>query len=277
MITWYIIAAVENNTKNKAAFETVLFYILLLMGFQVIPKLFATWNTTLIEPVLASKINLYMNEVFIDKVKEFEYKNFEEPEFYDKYTRALGQVDTITHAVFNTFFELLSGIIGIVSLTVLIMTMDWIIILFALFGVLMNFIQSLIMSKLNYTTNVILTPKFREQNYIKRLLYVPDYAMDIKSSGLVATGKRYYKQSLHDIIRVLKQYGLKVALINTGITMLTVVSSATMMIMLFMKVWDGVYMISDFTALTGAVTQLENVLSIFLSTITGLYSNSMYI
>ena len=278
VITWYIIKAVEGGVvKSESAFESVLFYILLLIVLQIIPKVFSTWNATLIEPVLASKINLHMNEVFIDKVKIFDYRNFENPEFYDKYTRALGQVDTITHAVFNTFFEILSGLISIISLMTLIITMDWIIILFAVFGVFMNFIQSLSMSKLNYTTNVILTPKFREQNYIKRLLYIPDYAMDIKSSDLIATGKRYYKQSLQEIIRILKRYGLKVALVNTGITLLTVISSAAMMIILFKKVWDGVYMISDFTALTGAVNQLENVLGIFLSTITGLYSNSMYI
>ena len=210
-------------------------------------------------------------------MKEFDYKNFEDSEFYDKYTRALGQVDTITHAVFNTFFELLSGLISAISLIALIMTMDWLIILFAVFGVFMNFIQSLIMSRLNYTTNVVLTPISRKQNYIKRILYIPDYAKDIKSTDLVATGKRYYAQSLKDIICVLKQYGLKVALINTAITATSSIASATMMIILFKRVWDGECLISDFTALTGSVTQLENVLSVFMSTITGLYSNSMYI
>lgn len=278
MITWYIIAAVESDiAKSAANFRNVLFYILLLIGFQIIPKIFSVWNATMIEPILASKVNLYMNEIFIEKAKSFDYINFEDSEFYDKYTRALGQVDTITHTVFNTFFELLSSVISIISLMVMIMTLDWNIILFALFGVLMNFIQSLIMSKLNYTTNVVLTPISRKQNYIKRILYIPDYAKDIKSTDLIVTGKRYYTQSLKDIIHVLKQYGMKVALLNTSIMTLSILSSATMMIILFKRVWYGEYMISDFTALTGSVTQLETVLSIFLSTITSLYNNSMYI
>ena len=278
IITWYIIAIVESDVvKNETNFSKVLVFVLLLMGMQIVPKIFSIWNATLIEPVLASKINLYMNEVFIDKVKEFDYKSFEDSEFYDKYTRALGQVDTITHTVFNTFFELLSGLISIISLIALIVTMDWIIILFALFSVFANFIQSLILSKLNYTTNVELTPIARKQNYIKRILYIPDYAKDIKTTDILATGKKYYTQSLKSIVHVLKQYGLKAALISTGILLLTIISSATMMIMLFKRVWIGEYLISDYTALTGSVTQLENVLGALLSTITSLYNNSMYI
>lgn len=157
------------------------------------------------------------------------------------------------------------------------MSMDWIIILFALFGVITNFIQSLIISKLNYKTNLVLTPISRRQNYIKRILYIPDYAKDIKCSDVISTGKRYYVFSLKEIIHVLKQYGLKVALINTGITILSFISSATMMILLFKRVWIGTCMISDFTALTSSVTQLESVLNQFLTTITSMYSNSMYI
>lgn len=49
------------------------------------------------------------------------------------------------------------------------------------------------------------------------------------------------------------------------------------MILLFERVWVGTYMISDFTALTSSLVQLENVLNKFLNTITNLYSNSMYI
>lgn len=278
LITRYIIALVESNSiKDKTNFRQVFGVLILLMCLQIIPKIFSVWNSTLIEPILASKVNQYMNELFIDKAKSFDYINFENPVFYDKYTRALGQVESLPHTVFNTFFNLFASIISMTSLIVLIISMDWIIILFAIFGVCASFAQSMIMAKLNYSTNIVLTPISRRQNYIKRILYIPDYAKDIKCSDVILTGKKYYIQSLKEMIRVLKQYGMKVAIINTGITILSFISSATMMILLFERVWIGIYMISDFTALTSSVTQLENVLNQFLTTITGLYSNSMYI
>ena len=278
LITRYIIALVESNSiKDKTNFRQVFGVLILLMCLQIIPKIFSVWNSTLIEPILASKVNQYMNELFIDKAKSFDYINFENPVFYDKYTRALGQVESLPHTVFNTFFNLFASIISMTSLIVLIISMDWIIILFAIFGVCASFAQSMIMAKLNYSTNIVLTPISRRQNYIKRILYIPDYAKDIKCSDVILTGKKYYIQSLKEMIRVLKQYGMKVAIINTGITILSFISSATMMILLLERVWIGIYMISDFTALTSSVTQLENVLNQFLTTITGLYSNSMYI
>lgn len=278
LITRHVISLIESGIeKDMSNFRQILGYVVALMCFQVIPRIFSVWNATLIEPIFTSRINRYMNEIFIDKVKEFEYFNFETPEFYDRYTRALGQVDSITHIVFNNFFGILSGLISMASLIALIVSMDWIVILFALFCVMANFVQSLILSKLNYDTQVALTPVTRQHSYIKRILYMPDYAKDIKCSDIVATGKRYYSHSLKAIIAILRQHGLRVAIINTAITLLSSVSSATMMLLLFRGLWIGIYGIANFTALTSSTTQFESVLSAFLSMITSLYSNSMYI
>ena len=278
IITKNIILLIESNSlRNIENFKEILFMIFALMGIQLIPNIFLVWNTTLIEPILASKINQHMNELFIDKAKKFNYCDWENPEFYDKYTRALNQVDTITHSVFNMFFNICSSIIGIVSLSTLIISMDGIIILFVLLGVIANFSQSIILSKLNYKTNVLLTPISRRQNYIKRLLYIPEYGKDIKCSDVSKTGKKYYGQSLRNIIDILKKYGLKVALISTMIVMLASGMSAMIMMILFARVWWGVYKISDFTALSSSISQLQNSLNQFLNTTSNLYSNSMYI
>lgn len=278
IITKNIILLIESNSlRNIENFKEILFMIFALMGIQLIPNIFSVWNTTLIEPILASKINQHMNELFIDKAKKFNYCDWENPEFYDKYTRALNQVDTITHSVFNMFFNICSSIIGIVSLSTLIISMDGIIILFVLLGVIANFSQSIILSKLNYKTNALLTPISRRQNYIKRLLYIPEYGKDIKCSDVSKTGKKYYGQSLRNIIDILKKYGLKVALISTMIVMLASGMSAMIMMILFARVWWGVYKISDFTALSSSISQLQNSLNQFLNTTSNLYSNSMYI
>lgn len=278
IITKNIIFLIESNSlRNIENFKEILFMIFALMGIQLIPNIFGVWNTTLIEPILASKINQYMNELFIDKAKKFNYCDWENPEFYDKYTRALNQVDTITHSVFNMFFSICSSIIGIVSLSTLIISMDGIIILFVLLGVIANFSQSIILSKLNYKTNILLTPISRRQNYIKRLLYIPEYGKDIKCSDVSKTGKKYYGQSLRKIIDILKKYGLKVALISTMIVMIANGMSVIIMMILFARVWWGVYKISDFTALSSSISQLQNSLNQFLNTTSNLYSNSMYI
>ena len=78
LITRYIIALVESNSiKDKTNFRQVFGVLILLMCLQIIPKIFSVWNSTLIEPILASKVNQYMNELFIDKAKSFDYINFE--------------------------------------------------------------------------------------------------------------------------------------------------------------------------------------------------------
>ena len=237
IVVKYIIFLLESDISRTDTMLRQLFVVILgLTAMQLIPKLFVAFNTALIEPFLASKINNYMNEVFFDKAKTFEYKHFEDPVFYDKYTRALAQAENIPHIVFNSFFQFFGSIVSILSLSALIISMDWIVIMFALFAVLVNFIQSIISGKLNFNTKQDLTPISRRQNYIKRVLYNAAYAKEIQGNDVIDTGKRYYFEAFEKLLMIIKKYGIKMVWAERYSTLLTAVSSTTMMLYSFSQV-----------------------------------------
>lgn len=278
IVVKYVISLLESDISRTETMLRQLFVVILgLTAMQLIPKLFFAFNSALIEPFLASKINNYMNEVFFDKAKTFEYKHFEDPGFYDKYTRALAQAENIPHTVFNSFFQLFGSMISILSLTVLIISMDWIVIMFALFSVLVNFIQSIVSGKLNFNTTQELTPISRRQNYIKRVLYNAAYAKEIQGNDVIGTGKRYYFESFEKLLTIIKKYGIKMVGLNVISTLLTTVSSTTMMLYLFSQVWVGVYSIADYSALTSSSGQFEGTLKAFFENISSFYRNSLEI
>jgi len=274
----YVISLLESDISRTETMLRQLFVVILgLTAMQLIPKLFFAFNSALIEPFLASKINNHMNEVFFDKAKTFEYKHFEDPVFYDKYTRALAQAENIPHTVFNSFFQLFGSIISILSLSVLIISMDWIVIMFVLFAVLVNFIQSIVSGKLNFDTTQDLTPISRRQNYIKRVLYNAAYAKEIQGNDVIDTGKRYYFEAFEKLLTIIKKYGIKMLGLNVISTLLTTVSSTTMMLYLFSQVWVGVYSIADYSALTSSSGQFAGALKAFFENISSYYRNSLEI
>jgi len=276
IVVKYIIFLLESDISRTDTMLRQLFVVILgLTAMQLIPKLFVAFNTALIEPFLASKINNYMNEVFFDKAKTFEYKHFEDPVFYDKYTRALAQAENIPHIVFNSFFQFFGSIVSILSLSALIISMDWIVIMFALFAVLVNFIQSIISGKLNFNTKQDLTPISRRQNYIKRVLYNAAYAKEIQGNDVIDTGKRYYFEAFEKLLMIIKKYGIKMVGLNVISTLLTAVSSTTMMLYLFSQVWVGVYSIADYSALMSSSGQFEGALKGFFENISSFYRNSL--
>jgi len=278
MVMRYIISLLESDIdRTDAMLYRIFLVIASLTAIQLIPKIFAAFNTALIEPVLASKINNYMNEIFFNKAKEFEYKNFEDPVFYDKYTRALSLAENMPHAVFNSFFQIFGSVISLFALSALIVSMDWVVVLFAVFSVAVNFIQSIISSKLNFQTTQTLTPISRKQNYIKRVLYNAEYAKEIKCNDVIATGKRYYFESFHELLIILKAYGWKIAGINVLVILLTSISSTGLMLYLFSRVWRGIYSIADYSALMSSSGQFEGTLNAFFGTIANFYKNSLEI
>lgn len=81
----YVISILETNTvRNTERFKQVLMVLSWYILIQIISRIFESWNSSTIEPILAAKVNTFVNEVFIDKAKEFEYTCFEDPVFFDK-------------------------------------------------------------------------------------------------------------------------------------------------------------------------------------------------
>lgn len=278
IIVRYIISLLESDIPRTDTMLRQLFIVIIgLTSMQLIPKLFLAFNSALIEPFLASKINNYMNEMFFDKAQLFEYKNFEDPNFYDKYTRALAQTENIPHMVFNSFFQLFGSIISILSLSALIISMDWVVIMFTMFVVLVNFIQSIISGKLDFNMAQVLTPISRRQNYLKRVLYNSAYAKEIQCNDVIGTGKRYYFEAFEKLLKILKRYGIKSVGLNVVSILLTTASSTTMMLYLFSRVWLGVYSIADYSALMSSSGQFEGTLKAFFESLSNFYRNSLEI
>ena len=126
IIIRYILSLLENGIfRSKTILNKVILTIILLTIVQLATKIFFDFNNVLVDPFLAAKVNKHMNDVFFERAKSFEYKNFEDPGFYGKYTRALSQVENIPHVVFNSFFQFIGGMTSVLSLSVLIFSMDW--------------------------------------------------------------------------------------------------------------------------------------------------------
>lgn len=274
-----IISILENNGVMRT---TVLLNQLLIsiIGYTIVQfaiKVFFDFNNVLLEPFLATKVNKEINNVFFEKAKQFEYRNFEDPDFYDKYTRALAQSENISHAVFNSFFQFVGSIVSVLSLSILILSMDWKVVLFGSFIVVLNFVQSLIGGRLNFNTSQSLTPVSRRQNYIKTILYNPMFAKEIQSGDVINTGKRYYDEALKKLLDILKKYGKKILLLNIFFSILTTTSATGMMIYLILQVWNDIYSISDYATLMSSSGQFESTLGVLFDNISNFYKNSLEI
>ena len=187
----------------------------------------------------------------------------------------MSQVDNIPHTVFNSFFQFVGGIVSVLSLSALIISMDWRVIIFVVCIVTINFVQSIILGKLNFNTSQSLTPISRKQNYIKMILYNQSFAKEVQSNGVINTGQRYYHEALKKLLEVLKKYGIEIFLLKVTSVLLVTISSTSMMIYLFIQVWNRVYTIAEYSALMSSSGQFEGTLGALFDSIANFYKNSL--
>ena len=120
--------------------------------------LFLIWNifaliTNLVTqqiviPQNTQKLHKYMQQEIFDKTVELDYINYENADFYQKYSIALQQSDTRVLAVLNSFSTLFGSILGVTTLSVLITTIEPVIFLIVAVNVGITFIVNLLYSKL---------------------------------------------------------------------------------------------------------------------------------
>lgn len=267
----------QHHTDDGKALFGIFRLMILFCIIQIVIKSFDIWIVSYTDPILATQINKKINLLFLEKIKKFEYACFEDSTFLDRYVRAVNQVDTITHRVFASFFGLFSSLIGIILITSLIISMDWFVVTFVVFCVAVNFVQSLLSSRINFDASQASTPYNRQQHYLKRIFLLPDYAKDFQTYDIISTGSKYYIAANEKIKGIVKKYGRNKAIISNLGSTLSIICSTCQILFLISKVLRRIYSIAEFSALTTASSQLEATLNSCFNNITLFYQNSMEI
>lgn len=271
----YILSVLEQKEVITLNIQIILIIIGVTLALDVLPNVLAIWQSTLNNPLFDWKIRIYMNAQLFEKLKNLDYECFENPEFYDKYTRSLGRVDSIVNKVFDTFFLFVTNSIGLISLITLIVSMDIFILILAAVDVIIGFIGSIISNNMDYELGIKYTPYSRRHAYLKRILYNPEYAKEVRCNNVLDVCSVYYKKVSDMIIKLTIKYGIKLSVVRDIFDIISGIIKCGMFVYLITGVFGNIYTISIFTALVQAYNNFGNTLSGFFNTISAFYKNNL--
>lgn len=205
----YIIDAIDNQKSFKSIFS----FILLCCIIFISNALYLSYVNNYVFPLTNTKIFQGLYTKLYKKAKNVELHCFEDAEFYNKYTMAIdGAGDKIT-AIISNIFKVVFGVIAAGVAFYTMFSIDHLAILFIIFPILGNFLFGGIMNKLytkRYSDNV---PFDRKSQYINRVMYLADYAKEVKLSNIYHLMMRKYEEAVKGTIGVAEKYSKK-AIIN---------------------------------------------------------------
>lgn len=271
----YILVAIQYQ-QNFAS--VVLFVIGTIIIFSAL-SFYSNWYTTRFRPITDNILYSKLNEMLFDKATEVELACYEDTNFYNTYTLAIKETDSRSSSVLDNVSGILFAVIAAIYVFIFMYKIDHYVVIFIAFPLIGNFVFGKIMNNIIYLRDVESVVHRRKMDYVTRVVYLQNYAKEIRLSNIFNVLKSTYEEGYKGVIDVIKKYKVK------GITVYYLRDMFT-----FLFIFEGVLFysayraivtktitLSDFGVLASAMVSVSWILIGLADKISTTLKNSLYI
>lgn len=218
-LTWmfystYFIRYVINSIENETSFSQIMIYILIVCAITLVLQIYAAYVDNVTVPLDDVKVYEELYKMMYKKAENVELACFEDGNFYNKYTMALDnaceRITEVVALIFNIIAALTAGMFTYVAMY----RIDGMMLFFIISPLAGNFLLGALLNKVNFRAYKEMTPNNRRTEYVNRVMYLSDYAKEIRLSNIFNVLKNTYSKAVDENIRVAKKYKNKSVILS---------------------------------------------------------------
>ena len=250
----YVINSLEAGDSFKHIMVFIITVVVVFGGMSL-------YNSILngsVYPYSQALVNKGLYLKLFKKSRNVELECFENSDFYDKYTLAMEKADERLIQTVDVVFGAIFGGIASICAFIFMFQVDRISVLFILFPVIGNFVFNRAISRLDYSRNEDMAPHNRRIAYINRVMYMPEYAKEIRLTDVFTLMRHQYQEAIHGLADVTKKYTKKAVVLHWLYVMFT-----------FTFIFEGLLIYGAYRTLvsgTMSLAQLAVITSMMVST-----------
>ena len=207
----YLLRRIVNGIQRGDDMKEIFIFVAILAIVSLIIKTLFDYFWNVVSPVKQRRVTAYVEKMLFKKSSSVELACYENPEFYDKYVRAMDEANRRITAVISTLDSLLSKLIALSANSLLLFIIDPWLILFGLFPLLLGYFKRLD-NIAGHEMELEKKPIFRRIGYVKRTFYMGEYAKEMRIGGMYANMLNDLKDTYKEFKRIQKKYGTKKAI-----------------------------------------------------------------
>lgn len=261
----------------RSHFYRLLVILVAIALYTFIVTAFTSYAKNVILPKCKQNIHRKIQTSLFACVNEIDLNYIESNAFYSKYYFVLQQSESAIFVVFDTASQLIGYIISIFSLSAIIFSYDYIIIIFVIGCSVLSLLLNFVKSKYRHTINFELVEKDRKSSYILRLFYLRNFIKELKIYKMFKMLNSKNNMILDDKIKLIKKFGTKLFGLDICDGGIKNILNAFIMLYLAYMVYMLKISISDYMLVYTGSTQLSSQISNILAIFPVLYENGMYI
>ena len=270
---------VINSLEHGDSFRKIMVFVVIVASVEGLMALYDRVLVGRIFPVNQAVINRGLYRKLFRKSRNVELSCFEDSDFYDRYTLAMERADERLITTVEAAFKVVFGAIASICAFKFMYDVDKISVLFVILPVIGNFVFNRRISHLDYARNKDMAPHNRRIAYINRVMYLPEYAKEMRLTGVFALMRKQYREAITGVADVTKKYTKKAAVLHWLYVMFT-----------FTFIFEGLLIYGAYRTLVSrsmTLAQLSVITSMMVSTtwiligftesLTALFKNGLFV
>ena len=249
---------VINALQAGETFRAIMIFIGITVGVFAAMALYNSFIQGYVAPVANASLNKQLYQKLFKKSRNVELECFENSDFYDKYTLAMKNADTRLYETVDQLFGVLFGFVASIFAFIFMFQVDKLSVAFIFLPIIGNFYFRRLNTHVDYERNKEMAPHNRRIDYINRIMYLKDYAKEIRLTNIFKLLKRQYTDAITGVADVTKKFIWKSAFLHWFYVMFT-----------FTFIFEGLLIYGAYRTLvsnTMSLAQLAVITSMMVST-----------
>ena len=267
------ISLVIDNSDINLLYKSLIKYVIIIGACYIVKIFYTRFIMQRYRMIYRKKMQTFL----FSKVKHIDMESYDNPEFYDKFSRALGDSTWRGIAVFNTFVDFVEAVAITIALGTYVLLTDVVLILIVLVSAVINVFAINFINKTWYKTYRESERSRRYQFYVRRTFYQQRFAAEIKTTNVGGLLIDKFEDATNDIEKIYRKAEKKQLIPNlvSGISE-NLIQQALSYIYLAYKLFQGLA-VATFTATVNATFKFSSNFTRAISVYTYLREHSYYI
>ncbi len=271
----FVLQAIE---QQKSFYEILKFIIIVSILFAAI-ILYRSYVRNVSDPVTDIKIYHKLYSKIYGKAESVELSCYENADFYNRYTMAIDKADTKIIETVENIAKTVMSFAALIWAASIMFSIDSFVVVFIVFPILGNFFFGNMMNKLYYKRYVDSVEFQRKTEYVNRVMYLSDFAKEIRLTDVFSIIQRDYNDAVRGIEKVTDKYSRKgtvLSFLQTYFTY-TLIFEGVLLYGCYRAIYSHSMPFADLAVLTSVMSMVSWTLIGFTESIMKTVENGIFV
>lgn len=198
----FVISALETEQE----FSSIMIFVGVTVAVFAGISLYNSFVNGTVTPITTIVVSRELSKRLFRKSRNVELSCYEDEEFYNKYTLAMEKADERLIETVDVIWGIVFGVMASVAAFLFLFEVDKYAVLFVGFPILGNFCFSKVLGKMDFERNKDMAPYNRKIAYVNRVMYMADYAKEIRLTNAFRLMQRHYREAIEGLRECTRKY-----------------------------------------------------------------------